>query len=118
MKLPGVYGIFVGLMMLAQWVFFLATGQVPELQTEPWRIALHLVAEFITAVGLIISGVMLIKRAAWGARAYLFFSGMLVYSVIASPGYFAQQGQWLLVVMFIVLLALSLIFAKSVANKT
>ncbi len=118
MKLSGIYGIFVGLMMLTQWVFFLATNQVPELQTEPWRIALHLVAEFITAVGLIISGGMLIKHTAWGARSYLFFSGMLVYSVIASPGYFAQQQQWVLVAMFIFLLVLSLVFAKTVANKS
>lgn len=117
MKLPGIYGIFVGLMMLAQWVFFLATGQVPELQTEPWRIAFHLVAEFITAIGLIVSGGMLMKRVAWGARSYLFFSGMLAYTVIASPGYFAQQGQWPLVVMFVVLLALSLFFAKTIVNK-
>jgi hypothetical protein len=51
LKLPGIYGIFVGLMMLVQWVFFLATAQVPELQTEPWRIALHLVVEFTTASG-------------------------------------------------------------------
>lgn len=118
MKLPGIYGIFVGLMMLAQWVFFLATGRVPELQSEPWRIALHLIAEFITAIGLIVSGGMLLKRAAWGFRAYLFFSGMLVYSVIASPGYFAQQEQWVLVIMFVILLILTLICTYTVANKT
>jgi NADH:ubiquinone oxidoreductase subunit 2 (subunit N) len=32
---------------------------------------------------------------------------MLVYSVIASPGYFAQQGQWLLVLMFLALLTMT-----------
>lgn len=93
--------------MLAQWGFFLAAGQVPELQTEPWRIAMHLAAEFVTAAGLIASGIGLIRGSRWAAKAYVFFAGMLVYSVIASPGYFAQQGQWLLVLMFLALLTMT-----------
>lgn len=109
MKFAGVYGIFVGVMMFAQWTFFIAAGQVPELQTEPCRIALHLAAEFVTAGGLIASGIALLRRAAWGAAGYLFFAGMLIYSVIASPGYFAQQGQWALVGMFAVLFVLAIV---------
>jgi hypothetical protein len=42
--------------MLAQWIFFLVSGKVPELQSEPWRIALHLLADFVTAAGLVFSG--------------------------------------------------------------
>ena len=116
MKLAGIYGIFVGVLMSAQWGFFLATGQVPELQTEPYRIAFHLAAELITAAGLVVAGVALLRRLAWGAASYLFFAGMLVYSVIASPGYFAQQGQWALVGMFAVLLGLAVSAALSVAR--
>jgi hypothetical protein len=37
------------------------------------------------------------------------FAGMLIYSVIVSPGYFAQQGQWALVAMFAVLLVLAIV---------
>ena len=107
MKFSAIYGIFVGTMMFAQWAFFLASGQVPELQTEPWSIAMHLAAEFITAAGLILSGWGLLIHKSWGAKAYLVFAGMLVYSVIVSPGYFAQQGQWALVAMFAILLALA-----------
>jgi predicted Zn-dependent protease with MMP-like domain len=99
MIFAGIYGIFVGVMMFAQWVFFLATGQVPELQTEPYRIAFHLAAECMTASGLIVAGIALLKKLAWGAVSYLFFAWMLTYSVIVSPGYFAQQhphlGQFL-----------------------
>jgi hypothetical protein len=109
MKFPAVYGICVGLMMLAQWIFFIAAGQVPELQTEPYRIAFHLAAEFFTAAGLIVSGIALLKGAPWGGKACLIFTGMLTYTVIISPGYFAQQGQWALVGMFVVLLILALI---------
>jgi len=56
MKFAGWYGIVVGFLMLAMWSFFLATGQVPELQTEPYRIAFHLAGEFITALVLIDGG--------------------------------------------------------------
>ncbi len=117
MKFAGTYGIFVGLMMIGQWLFFLAAGQVPELQTEPYRIALHLAAEFLTAGGLIVAGVALLRRATWGPGAYLVFAGMLTYSVIASPGYFAQQGQWALVAMFAALLVLAIASAITVARR-
>ncbi len=109
MKFPAIYGILVGIMMFTQWMFFLANEQVPELQTEPWRIATHLAAELITAAGLIISSWGLLQRKEWSTKAFLFFAGMLVYSVIVSPGYFAQQGQWALVAMFAILLALAII---------
>lgn len=117
MRFSAIYGIFVGVLMLAQWAFFLGIGQVPELQTEPYRIALHLAAEFGTAIGLIIAGIALLRRAPWAAKAYLVFAGMLIYSVIASPGYFAQQGQWALVSMFAILLVLAFVSIALLARK-
>jgi hypothetical protein len=36
---------------------------------------------------------------------------MLAYTAIVSPGYFAQQGQWPLVGMFAVILALDIVSA-------
>jgi hypothetical protein len=104
MKFSAWYGIVVGFIMIAQWVFFLVTGNVPELQTEPWRIALHLAAEFTAALLLIVSGIATLKYAAWGKTALLVGLGMVIYSEIVSPGYFAQLGQWTLVGMFAVLL--------------
>jgi hypothetical protein len=120
MKLAGLYGIGVGVMMVAQWTFFIATGQTPELQTEPIRIAFHLAAEFITALGLVVSGIGLLRRTAWSPNAHLLFAGMLTYSVIVSPGYFAQQGQWVFVLMFAVLLLLALasVFAVTLPSFT
>jgi hypothetical protein len=104
MKFSAWYGIIVGFVMIAQWIFFLATGSVPELQTEPWRISLHLAAEFITALMLIVSGIATLKSVAWGRKVLLVGLGMVIYSEIVSPGYFAQLGQWALVAMFAVLL--------------
>ena len=104
MKFPAWYGIVVGLIMIAQWIFFLTTGNVPELQNEPWRIALHLAAEFTTALMLIASGIASLKSVARGRKILLVGLGMLIYGEIVSPGYFAQLGQWALVGMFAVLL--------------
>lgn len=109
MKFPGWFGIIVGFSMLAQWSFSLATGQVPELQTEPFRIYFHLASEFVTAMGLLVSGIGLLMNKSWGKVGYPVATGMLLYSVIVSPGYFAQQGQWAPVGMFAVLLILALV---------
>jgi hypothetical protein len=108
MKFAGWYGIIVGLLMLAQWGFFLATGQAPELQSAPFQIYFHLAGEFVTAIGLVVAGIGLLTRRSWAVTLYLIMAGMLLYSVIVSPGYFAQQGQWLLVGMFAILLILAL----------
>jgi hypothetical protein len=104
MKFSAWYGIIVGFIMIVQWVFSIVTGGVPEMQSEPWRIALHLAAEFTTALMLIVSGIASLNSIAWGKKVLLVGLGMVIYSEIVSPGYFAQLGQWVLVVMFAVLL--------------
>ena len=45
----------VDLAIIAIWIVFLATGQDPELQTEPIAIGLHLTLEFLTAALLLFS---------------------------------------------------------------
>jgi len=104
MKFSAWYGIVVGFVMIAQWIFFITSGNVPELQTEPYRIAFHLAAEFATALVLIVSGIGTLKSVWWGRYILLVSLGMVIYSEIVSPGYFAQLGQWALVVMFAILL--------------
>ncbi len=105
-KFSAWYSILVGALMFGQWGFFLAVGAVPELQTEPLALAFHLVAEFATAICLIAGGLALLRQAAWGKKLALLAAGMLAYTTIVSPGYFAQQGQWPLVGMFAGLLIL------------
>lgn len=94
MVLAGWYALVVGALMIAQWAFFIFTGQVPELQAEPLRIGFHLAAEGATAVLLIIAGVGLLRSRKWSRDLGLVAFGSLVYTSIVSPGYFAQLGQW------------------------
>lgn len=108
MKFTAFYSIVVGGMIFCQWIFFIATGQVPELHSEPIRISFHLIAEGITASLLIISGSGLLRKTTWSRRISLFALGALAYTVIVSPGYFAQQGAVPLVIMFAVLLILDI----------
>ena len=107
MKFSAIYALCVGVLMLVQWAFFLLTGNVPELETAPWSIAFHLAAEFLTAIMLIISGVMLLKQHPLGKQIFLLAVGMVIYAMVNSAGYFAQSGDWVFVVMFGVLLALA-----------
>ena len=104
MKFSAWYGIVVGTGMIVQWAFSIVSGAVPEFQTEPWRIAFHLAGEFSTALMLIIGGVSTLHSYRWAKTLLLVALGMVIYSEIVSPGYFAQLGQWPMVGMFAVIL--------------
>ena len=118
MIFSAVFSIIVGVLMFGQWAFFLAAGAVPELQTEPLRISLHLAGEFLTAACLLVAGIALLGRKSWSKWFGLMAAGMLAYTVIVSPGYFAQQGQWPLVAMFAVLLVLDVANIRNLARLT
>jgi hypothetical protein len=104
MKFPAWYGIVVGFLMIAQWAFSILAGGVPEFQTAPWEIIFHLAAEMSTALVLIMGGIATLQSTAWSKQVLLLGLGMVIYSEIVSPGYFAQREQWPLVAMFAILL--------------
>ena len=80
--------------MIAMWSVSYVSKQNPELETGPIRIKFHLAAEFATAIVLLIAGIVLFTNQDWAVSIYLTAVGMLLYTVIVSPGYFAQRGQW------------------------
>jgi len=96
------FGIGMGLCMIGWWGLLFATGQVPEVRTEPVRLAFHVAAEAATALALVAGGAGLATRRPWARNLYLVALGMLFYTVLVSPGYFAQTGQWPLVALFAV----------------
>ena len=95
--------------MAIQWLFFLTTGNVPELETEPLAIGFHLAAELANAVALILAGTGLLRGSRRAPGVTLLALGMLLYAIINSAGYFAELGVWLMVAMFGVLLVLTLL---------
>jgi hypothetical protein len=116
MNFAAWYGIVVGALMLVQWAFLLFKRAVPELKIEPMRIGFHLGGEFVTAIGLIVAGVAVLGQLTWGSPVFLVAVGMVAYSEIVSPGYFAHKGQWAFVAVFMVLLALAVLAIVFVAR--
>ncbi|MBN1190061.1 MAG: hypothetical protein JXA46_09945 [Dehalococcoidales bacterium] len=113
MLFAAVFAIAVGTLMIIQWAITMVRKQVDgpgEGISGRGKIEMgfHWTAEFLTAVLLIISGAGLISAAGWGKTIFLVAAGMLIYTVINSPGFFAQQRKWSMVVMFSVLLVLSI----------
>jgi hypothetical protein len=94
MIFPSILAIVVGIGMGAMWTVSYLSKQIPELETEPIRIKFHLVADFATAIILLIAGFGLMTNQVWAVSIYLTAVGMLLYTVIVSPGYFAQRWQW------------------------
>jgi hypothetical protein len=103
MRFSAWYGILVGFLMITQWTFSIVSGGVPEFQTAPWEIAFHLAAEMSTAGMLILGGIATLKSVRWGKQILFVGLGMVIYSEIVSPGYYAQLGQWAFVGMFAIL---------------
>ena len=63
MNVPALYAIVVGLLIFAQWAFFLITRQVPELKTQRVRVLFHIAGEFLTAAVLIANGALIHQSA-------------------------------------------------------
>lgn len=94
MRYSVIFALVIGTSMIGQWLFSFFTKQIPELKDEPVRIGFHITAEIITATVLIVSGVALYFDLGWGTEVSLIAIGMLFYTSIVSPGYFAQKNDW------------------------
>jgi hypothetical protein len=109
MIFPSIFAISAGLMMIGWWSFSYRSGLIPELDSEPIRIRFHLAGEFATAVLLVAGGIGLLIGQEWGSWIFLVANGMLLYTVIVSPGYALQNGERMTAVILGVFLVLSLI---------
>ena len=98
----------MGLFMISFWAMLLVTDQVPQDQ-KPWAISFHVAGEFLTAILLTISGVTLWLKKTRARVLSAAALGMLLYTVIVSPGYYAQQNEQPMVAMFTVLIILTTI---------
>lgn len=115
MVFAAIFALVTGIAIIGQWVITIKRKEVKDLDagTEFGRgskeMAFHYVAEFGTAIMLIISAINLFIKSHWGPYLFLISEGMLIYTVINSAGYFAQKGQDSMLVMFGVIFACSVI---------
>ena len=117
MKFAASSSLVIGGLMLAQWTFFIAAGQVSELETEPIPDRLPPGRRGGDCIRPDRRGRISLLRGGRSAIALgLVANGMLVYTVIVSPGYFAQKGQWPLVGMFAIVLAFAIVSIVNLAK--
>lgn len=96
--------------MLGWWTLALLTDQMPELHTTPVAATLHLAAEFTTSLSLLVGGYGLLRRRRWALTVHPVSLGMLLYTAIASAGFYGQRGDIAYVSMFAVIVVLTLLF--------
>lgn len=99
------YSIVVGLFMIGFWTLLVAKGKA-ELHERPWDMGFHLAAEFGTAALLLVAAVGALLEASWSGSLMPVALGMLLYTVVNSPGFYAGRKEWPMVGMFVTLGAL------------
>jgi len=108
--MAAIYSILIGVSIIGMWTILYITGSIPEFDTEPMRIGMHLVAEIATGIILILGGYGLLRNKRWGYNIYLISMGMLIYTLLVSPGYYAEKGEFVFVIMFAIMLFFSMMF--------
>lgn len=106
--LIAAYSIVVGVFMMGFWGFLVATQQA-ELDQRPWDMRLHLAAEFITAILLLVSGVGAFLAVLGTVTLAPVALGMLLYTTVNSPGFYAGKRNWPMVGMFATLTILTVV---------
>lgn len=97
-----VFSLVIGVTMPAFWVTAVLSGGVPELAEGSREIWFHIAAEVLTGVVLIAGGVAtwVSGGSAETAAVSCLGLGMLAYTAIVSPGYYADRKNLPMVGMF------------------
>jgi hypothetical protein len=97
-----VYSLVVGSLVPAWWAFALWTGAIPEVGEGRSDIWFHIAAEIVTGVILVSGGIgiLVAPDAGWSSMLSAFGLGLVVYTLIQSPGYYVDRGERPMIVMF------------------
>lgn len=104
-KIIAVYSILLAVSLVGLWIMILSGEGVPEGRTE---MAFHLSSEFFMAFLSLISGILLLKDRPAGTGLNIAAHSMVIYSVLNAAGYYGERGQKGMMLMFVALLAVSL----------
>jgi hypothetical protein len=95
------FAIAVGVLMSGWWTLDIRSGALRRPDRQPIEIGLHLAAELVTAALLVAGGIVTLTSG--GTVVLTIALGMLLYTVIQSPGYFLARRERAPVVMFAIL---------------
>ena len=107
-KFAATFQIVIGAGIIGIWIFLWGSNQIPELETEPVRILMHITAEIVTGLLLLVSGVWIILKKYTHNMLFNLSFGCLIYSLLASPGYYAQKGEWIPFIIFMMMLVITI----------
>lgn len=94
--------ILIGLGMLGFWAVAVTNRRVPEIDSGGIEIWFHIAAEVVTGVVLIFGGIAVLIDGEPPLTVVLssLGLGMLVYTLVVSPGYYVERRDAPLVWMF------------------
>lgn len=108
----GWFAVGVGALMLAWWGVELRGGVLERPDRQRSEIVLHVAAEALTALLLLVGGAAVLLGDPPGITSIgvlLVAFGMLLSTVVQSPGYFLARGERGPVVMFVALQVLTVL---------
>lgn len=104
-KIIAGYSIFLGISILGMWGFILTTEEVPE---GPVELTFHLISEFLMALSALTAGILMFRNHRYGKSLGIVAHGMVLYSVLNASGYYAERGETLFPLLFLLLMLVSL----------
>ncbi len=111
-KAVAIFSILMGVTMFGTWAFLLLSNQFPAIRTLPLQSGYLLVAEFLTAVALMVAGYGVLTHQPWGLALMFVALGELIYCTIRYAGELGQGGSLAGLVFFSLVAAGGLIFAS------
>lgn len=108
--------LLIGVGIIGLWIMLLVTNQIPEIETALAEIIMHIIIEVSMGILCIITAVAMIKKYKYSDTLSLLSNGMLIYSVVNSSGYYIQSGNYIMVVMFGVILVFALYSSLKIKN--
>lgn len=105
-KYIGIFFLITGLSIIGLWIMLFITNQIPELQTNKVEILFHITIELIMAIFSIYTGFTIIKKHTFYKQMTMFTSGMLIYSIINSSGYYLNLINYPMLILFAIILVL------------
>jgi hypothetical protein len=100
-----IYCLAVGALMFVWWGVDIRAGALRRPDRSHAEITLHLTAELLTAAVLVLGGS--IRLSGGTISVALLGLGMLLYTIIQSPGYFVARREIMPVVLFACLFILT-----------
>jgi hypothetical protein len=103
-----LYSLLVGISIFGYWAALYTRKQVFAATSRPAiETKYHVVAELLTAAILVVGGIGTILSAEWSGSVLFIGLGMLLYTEINSPGFYAARKEKSMARMFWILTVLT-----------